>query len=213
MNYAENLWIFIALLFGIIIVPGMDMLYVMTNALTGGRRAGFAAVSGIMLGGMVHTLTGTLGVGVLSFVMPWLRDPLILVGAAYMGWIGYGLIRSTITVDAVDTVSRRPQAVIFRQGLVTCLINPKAYLFIMAVYPQFMKLQYGSLWHQAAIMGLLTIVMQFAIYGAIALAAATSRDFLLTNKSATIYTGRAAGLLIILAALWTAWEGWRMFHP
>lgn len=213
MNYAENLWIFTALLFGIIVVPGMDMLYVMTNALTGGRRAGFAAVFGIMLGGMVHTLTGTLGVSVLSFVMPWLRDPLILIGAAYMVWIGYGLIRSMITVDAVGTVKRRPLPVIFRQGLVTCLINPKAYLFIMAVYPQFMKLQYGSLWRQAVIMGLLTILMQFAIYGVIALAAATSRDFLLTNRAATIYTGRAAGLLIILAALWTAWEGWAMFHP
>ena len=212
MNYAENLWIFTALLFGIIIVPGMDMLYVMTNALTGGRRAGFAAVAGIMNGGMVHTLTGTLGVSVLALVMPWLRDPLILMGAAYMAWIGYGLIRSTITVDVVDTVSRRPLPVIFRQGLVTCLLNPKAYLFIMAVYPQFMKLQYGSLWHQAVIMGLLTILMQFAIYGAIVLAAATSREFLLTNKSATIYTGRAAGLLIILAALWTAWEGWTLFH-
>lgn len=212
MNYAENLWIFTALLFGIIIVPGMDMLYVMTNALTGGRRAGFAAVAGIMLGGLVHTLTGTLGVSVLSFVMPWLRDPLILIGALYMMWIGFGLIRSTITVDQVDTVSRRPLGVVFRQGLVTCLINPKAYLFIMAVYPQFMRPHYGPLWQQAVLMGLLTIAMQFLIYGAIALAAATSRDFLLTNRAATIYTGRAAGLLIILAALWTAWEGWTMFH-
>jgi threonine/homoserine/homoserine lactone efflux protein len=95
---------------------------------------------------------------------------------------------------------------------VTCLLNPKAYLFIMAVYPQFMKLQYGALWHQAVVMGVLTLVMQLAVYGAIALAAATSRDFLLTNKSATIYTGRVAGLLIILAALWTAWQGWAAFH-
>ena len=212
MSYTENLWIFSALLFGIIIVPGMDMLFVMTNALTGGRRAGFAAVFGIMQGGMVHTLTGTLGVSVLAFAMPWIRDPLILIGAFYMAWIGYGLIRSTITVDAVDTVGARPLPVIFRQGLVTCLLNPKAYLFIMAVYPQFMKLQYGPLWHQAVVMGLMTLLMQFAVYGAIALAAATSRDFLLTNKAATIYTGRAAGMLIILAALWTAWQGWTTFH-
>ncbi|MDB5524193.1 MAG: LysE family amino acid efflux protein [Rhizobium sp.] len=212
MDYAENLWIFSALLFGIIIVPGMDMLFVMTNGLTGGRRAGFAAVSGMMTGGMVHTLTGTLGVSVLAFAMPWLRDPLILIGAFYMAWIGYGLIRSSITVDEVGTASLRPLPVIFRQGLVTCLLNPKAYLFIMAVYPQFMKVEYGPLWHQAIVMGLLTLLMQFLVYGAIALAAATSRDFLLTNKSATIYTGRAAGLLIILAAFWTAWQGWTTFH-
>jgi len=212
MNYTENLWIFTALLFGIIVVPGMDMLFVMTNALTGGRRSGFAATSGIMLGGAVHTLTGTLGVSVLAFAMPWLRDPLILLGAVYMVWVGFGLIRSTITVDGVDAVSSRPLGTIFRQGLITCLLNPKAYLFIMAVFPQFMKVQYGPLWQQAITMGLLTVIMQLLIYGSIALAASTSRDFLLTNKSATIYAGRAAGVLIMAAAVWTAWQGWAMFH-
>jgi threonine/homoserine/homoserine lactone efflux protein len=212
MNYAENLWLYTALLFGIIIVPGMDMLFVLTNALTGGRGAGFSAVFGIMLGGLVHTLTGTLGATVLAFVMPWLREPLILVGAAYMVWVGYGLIRSTITVDKVDGARIRGPATIFRQGLLTCLSNPKAYLFIMAVYPQFMKPQYGPFWQQAVVMGALTIAMQFLIYGAIALSAAASRQLLLTNHTATIYTGRAAGGLIILAALWTAWEAWVMFH-
>jgi len=212
MNYAENLWLYTALLFGIIVVPGMDMLFVLTNALTGGRRAGFAAVFGIMFGGLVHTLTGTLGATVLAFVMPWLREPLILVGALYMVWVGYGLIRSTITIDRVDGARGRRFATIFRQGLFTCLSNPKAYLFVMAVFPQFMKPQYGPFWRQAVVMGALTIAMQFLVYGAIAISAAASRELLLTNHAATIYTGRAAGVLIILAALWTGWEGWSMFH-
>ena len=43
MTYAENLWLFFLLLFGIIIVPGMDMLFVLTNALTRGRPAGLSA--------------------------------------------------------------------------------------------------------------------------------------------------------------------------
>src|SRR5215475_11561517 len=51
MSYAENLWLYFLLLFGIIIVPGMDMLFVLANALTGGRGAGLAATAGIMLGG------------------------------------------------------------------------------------------------------------------------------------------------------------------
>lgn len=212
MDYAQNLWIFTALLFGIIVVPGMDMLFVMTNALANGRKAGFAAVSGIMLGGAVHTLSGTLGVTVLAFVMPWLRDPLIVAGALYMVWVGAGLIRSTITVNEIGSAHALPRAVIFRQGLITCLLNPKAYLFIMAVYPQFMKVEYGPIWRQALVMGALTVAMQLVIYGAISLAASTSRDVLLTNRAATIYAGRAAGVLIIAAALWTAWQGWSTFH-
>ena len=73
MSYAQNLWLFAALLFGIIVVPGMDMLFVLTNALTGGRKAGFAAVSGMMLGGVVHTLSGTLGATLLALAMPACR--------------------------------------------------------------------------------------------------------------------------------------------
>ena len=53
MTYAENLWLFFLLLFGIIIVPGMDMLFVLANALTRGRAAGLSATAGIMIGGAV----------------------------------------------------------------------------------------------------------------------------------------------------------------
>jgi threonine/homoserine/homoserine lactone efflux protein len=209
MDYLQSLTIFTALLFGIIIVPGMDMLFALTNALTGGKRAGFAAVAGIMLGGVVHTATGTLGVGVLSLVMPWLRQPLILAGALYMIWIGISLLRSSIVVDHIGAARIRPQWTILRQGLVTCLLNPKAYLFIMAVYPQFMKPAFGPLWQQALVMGMLTIAMQALVYGTIVLAAATSRNLLLQNPVATVWTGRLAGGALIMAAAWTAWQGLR----
>lgn len=41
MTYTANLWLFLTLLFGIIIVPGMDMLFVLANALTGGEGLGW----------------------------------------------------------------------------------------------------------------------------------------------------------------------------
>src|SRR5690606_4834192 len=65
MTYGENLWLFFTLLFGIIIVPGMDMIFVLANSLSRGRPAGMAATAGIMAGGAVHSLYGALGVGLL----------------------------------------------------------------------------------------------------------------------------------------------------
>lgn len=56
MSYDENLSTFAVLLFGIIIVPGMDMLFVITNARTGGHKAGLAATAGITFGRVFHTL-------------------------------------------------------------------------------------------------------------------------------------------------------------
>ena len=56
---ASALWLYFVLLVGIIVVPGMDMLFVLANALSGGRQAGIAATVGIMLGGICHTIFGT----------------------------------------------------------------------------------------------------------------------------------------------------------
>ena len=70
MTYSENLWLFFLLLTGIIVVPGMDMVFVLASALSGGRKAGLSATFGIMAGGLVHTLYAALGVGALLSFAP-----------------------------------------------------------------------------------------------------------------------------------------------
>ena len=207
MSYAENLWLFFVLLFGIIAVPGMDMLFVLANALTGGSNRGLAATAGVMLGGAVHTLNGAIGVGLLMHFVPILFTPLLVAGAAYMAYIGISLMRSSITVGDDGLAGSRSAWKAFRQGLVTCLINPKAYLFILAVYPQFLKPAYGPIWMQAAIMGLMTVATQFAVYGGLAVSAGRSRNLLVANPRATVFAGRAAGLLLVVVSVLTAWHG------
>jgi threonine/homoserine/homoserine lactone efflux protein len=209
MSYTENIWLFFVLLLGIVLVPGMDMLYVLTNALTGGRRAGLSATAGIMTGGIVHTLFGTISVGVLMKLMPSLFTGMLFVGAAYMAWIGVSLVRSSITVSAVGTTLNRSSWVVFRQGALTCILNPKAYLFVLSVFPQFMRPQYGSLWSQAIVMGTMIVLTQLGIYGGLALLASRSRDFLVTRPGTTGFVGRAAGYLFLGVAVLTVWHGWR----
>jgi threonine/homoserine/homoserine lactone efflux protein len=208
MTYTENLWIFFALLFGIIIVPGMDMMFVIANALTGGRRLGLAATGGVMVGGVAHALFGALGVGVLLKVAPGLFVVMLLAGAAYMAWIGLSLARSAIAVGAVEGASSRSLSTAFRRGAVTCLLNPKAYLFVISVFPQFVRPEFGPIWRQAIIMAAMTIATQLTIYGGLALAAGESRDLLVSNPRATMVVGRAAGCLLIGVAVFTVWRAW-----
>ena len=209
MTYTENLWLFTLLLAGIITVPGMDMIFVTANTLTGGRRAGMAATSGIMLGGVFHTLFGTVAVTALSTLVPQLAGPMLVIGSAYMIWIGYTLARSAIVIDGIEASKLKRTARIFTQGLITCLLNPKAWLFILAVYPQFMRPEYGPFWQQALVMGALTMVLQAAVYGGLALAAATGRDALTSKPQVTIWIGRAAGWLLVAVAVLMLVEGWR----
>lgn len=209
MTYGENLWLYFTLLFGIIVVPGMDMIFVLANALTRGRAAGLAATAGIMVGGLVHSIYGAIGVGLLASLMPVLFRPLLVVGALYMAWIGITLIRSSITVDHVGPSDTRSNREAFRRGAVTCLVNPKAWLFMLAVYPQFLKPDFGPLAPQAAIMAAMTAGTQLAVYGGLAIAAGRARDALTGNAGATIWIGRVAGLLLLGVSLLTLWEGLR----
>jgi threonine/homoserine/homoserine lactone efflux protein len=206
MTFAQNLWIFAVLVFGIIAVPGMDMFFVIANALTGGRARGMAATAGVMLGGVFHTLFAVICVGVLTTLPAALFTTLLLAGAAYMAWIGWTLVRSSITVKSLGTSGAASLRTAFGQGFITCALNPKAYMFTLAIYPQFMLPRYGPVWMQALAMGLITVATQAAIYGGLGLAAAKSRDFLTGYPALTIWIGRVAGALFLAVAAWTVWR-------
>lgn len=208
MTYGENLWLFFLLVSGIVIVPGMDMVFVLASALSGGRRAGLSATFGIMAGGLVHTLYAALGVGMLLHFAPNLFNVLLVIGAAYVAWIGWQLFRSSIVIGDVGHLDGRGLATRFRQGALTSLMNPKAYLFMLAVFPQFLRPEFGPLWRQTLVMLLMIWAAQLAVYGGLALAAAQSRDALVGSPAATRLIGRAAGVLLVVIAAVTVWRGW-----
>jgi threonine/homoserine/homoserine lactone efflux protein len=198
MTYMQNLWLFSVLL--------VDMFFVIANALTGGKLRGLAATAGVMLGGAFHTLFGAFFVGVITKLAPALITLILFAGAAYMLWIGLTLIRSSITVDDFGKSNTRSNWAAFRQGFITCMLNPKAYVFVLAVYPVFIQARFGAVWAQALVMGFITILTQMIIYGGLGLAAAKSRKFLLTSPTTTIWIGRAAGALFICVAALTIWH-------
>ncbi len=203
MTYVQNLWIFAVLVFGIIIVPGMDMFFVIANALTGGRGRGLAATAGVMLGGVFHTVFALIFVGVLTGLPDLVFTTILLAGAAYMAWIGWTLVKGSITVSSLGSTGSGSMRQAFTQGFVTCVLNPKAYLFTLSVYPQFLLPKFGSLVWQAVALGLITVVTQALIYGGLGLAAAKSRDFLTGFPAVTIWIGRVAGALFLGVAAWT----------
>jgi len=203
-----HLWLFFLLVAGIIILPGMDMAYVMASSLTGGRRSGMAAVSGVVAGGAVHVVMGVLGVGILLKTFPGAFNAMLLAGAAYIAWIGWQLISGAAPLGEVRPGSSVTLSTNFRRGAVSCLLNPKAYLFMLAIFPQFLRPEYGSILIQAVVMGLIICLTQLSVYGSIALGASGLRVWLRGNPQAQVRLGQIIGTLLILTALWTAWQSW-----
>jgi threonine/homoserine/homoserine lactone efflux protein len=210
MDHAASLGLFALLVFGIVVLPGLDMAFVMGSSLVAGRRHGFAAVGGIVAGGVCHVVMTTLGISLLLKVVPGAFNALLLAGALYIAWIGVSLLRSDSAFGMQGQTRVNGSAwLTFRRGALTCLMNPKAYLFMLAVFPQFLRAEYGPLWSQALVLWVIISLTQTCVYGAVALAAAQARGWLTTRPGAAIMASRAVGVVLVLAAVLTGVEGWR----
>lgn len=205
-----HLWLFAAMVFGVVLLPGLDMAYVMASALVGGRRSGLAATAGIIAGGVCHVAMGALGIMAVLRLVPAAFNVVLLAGAVYIAWIGWSLLRSRAAFSQAPAQCARTQAATFRQGMLTSLLNPKAYLFMLAIFPQFLKPEYGVLWLQALVLWAIIACIQAGIYGGMALAGDRVRAWLQSRPAANAWLARAVGGLLLATALFTAWEGWRV---
>ena len=207
MTPQPQLWLFFLLVFGVILLPGLDMAFVLASALVGGRRAGMMATAGIIAGGVCHVLMTALGVMALLKVMPALFNAMLWAGAAYIAWIGISLMRSRVGLGEVSEIPSRSQAQTFRQGMLTSLLNPKAYLFMLAIFPQFLAPDAGSLPRQLLVLWLIIAATQVAIYGALAFVGDGVRHWLADRPSANLVLARMVGVVLIATAVYTLARG------
>ena len=209
MEQTAHLWLYAVMVFGIVLLPGLDMAFVMASSLSGGLRHGAAALGGIVVGGVCHVVVGALGFATLLQLMPMAFNLMLLAGAAYVGWIGWTLMRAPVTRASPQAAVSPSRARAFQQGLLTCLLNPKAYLFTLAVLPQFLKPDDGLLVLQVVALVAITAAAQVIVYGCVVLAADRLRDGLSTRPAAQGALLRAVGALLIATALYSAYAAWR----
>lgn len=206
-EYAQ-LWLFLLVVLGIVVLPGVDMAYVLGSALTGGRRLGLVAVSGIAAGCVVHVTVGALGIAALLNHVPGSLNVILFAGAGYIAWIGISLLRNDISTAGEGIPPPVSSVATFRQGAIVNLLNPKAYLFMLAIFPQFLRPEYGTVWVQAVVLGAIIVATVFSVYGSIALAAGTLRDWLQRSPDAALTINRAVGAILVIVAIIAAIDGW-----
>ena len=121
----------------LIITPGQDMVLVMSRSIAQGAGAGVVTAAGVSLGLVGHTLLATLGLGAVLRTSEWLFVALKLAGAAYLIWLGIGLLRSGGGPLDMQIASRRSLLRLFFDGALSNVSNPKIAIFYFAFLPQF----------------------------------------------------------------------------
>ena len=183
MDASHSLWMFFLLTFGVTALPGMDMAYIVGHTMQSGRRGGAMALCGIVAGGLVHVALNLTGLSALLMLLPGAYRVLLVVGALYLAWIGGQMLRAAwrpapaaagTTTPAAPRQRQSPSR-IFANGMANCLLNPKAYAFMLAVFPTFLQTRERSLPLQALCLTLIVAGNQVAVYGAVLLATLRAR--------------------------------------
>ena len=136
-----SLELFLPFLFATVILlatPGPTILLVVSYALAQGRGVALAVVAGVILGDLLAMSATLFGLGVILTTSATLFTAMKWVGAAYLAWMGWRMIRSagTATADLADVASKS-RGMAFRDSALVTLLNPKSIGFFVAFVPQF----------------------------------------------------------------------------
>ncbi len=162
-----DLWTYVIGAFGIILLPGPNSLYVLSVATARGVKAGYQGAFGVFLGDTILLLLTALGAASLLRSNPSLFLVVKYLGAAYLAWVGLNLIRAAVRKWNSTPVEGAPVAEAaanlqqpFKRALVISLLNPKAILFLLSFFVQFIDPAYET--PAVPFLILSTIIMVFS---------------------------------------------------
>ncbi len=188
----------------IVLLPGPNSLYVMTAASRFGLRAGFRAAGGVFSGDLVLIILSSVGVASALKTMPTLYLVLKYAGAAYLAYLGARMIWASwhswktrhLPTDEIDLATVKNKGH-YRTALVVSLLNPKAIVFYISFFIQFVDPDYPQPGLSFLILG---VIVQFfsvvylvgLIFGGIWLAASFRR-----HKTLTAFSNTTVGALFM----------------
>lgn len=200
----HTLALFVLACLALTATPGPDMLLIASRSISQGRSAGFASLAGIQVGTYCHALAAALGLSQLFLIVPLAYDIVRYVGAAYLLYLA---LQAFLSADqaalSAATASRYPVPRMFRQGLFTNLLNPKVALFVLALFPQFVRPDEGSIAGQILILATVLNFIGLLVNGTVILMASRiglmlsgRRRFRRASQLflGTVFTGLAARL-------------------
>ncbi len=190
------------------LAPGTDNVYILTQTLARGRRAGFLAAFGIAIALCIHVTAVTLGLAQLFLNAPALYQAIRWAGIAYLVWLAWRAFRSSNdTIFALDPATdraARKRARIVAQAFTLCLLNPKLAVFFIAFLPQFADPAAGAMTAQLFTLGMTFALLSLAVFAGLILCVAPLGGWLRRHSAFPKWQARATGTVLGGMAVWLA---------
>lgn len=175
---------FVAAAAVLVISPGPDTMLIIRHALTSGPRAGLAALAGIQVGLVGHTLLAVAGLSLLIVSSPILYKGVAVAGAIYLGYLGIQALRAGVMMLGAERAAPRTSAWrAAREACLTNLLNPKVILLFIALMPQFVNPARGQAALQLVVLAAALVIVNVAWQLPVALGAVAMRRWLAAPRT------------------------------
>ncbi len=192
---------FVVAVTALVMSPGPDTMVILRHALASGRNSGLAAVAGVQLGLIVHTVLAVVGISLIIASSPVLFKSMALAGAAYLAWLGVHSLRDTGDLAMAEARSAGGWARACRDGALSNLLNPKVIMLFLALFPNFVETARGDVTAQLITLAVVLIAINVLWQAPIAWAAETVRRWLGRPKVRRAMSRVSGAVLLAFAAL------------
>jgi threonine/homoserine/homoserine lactone efflux protein len=196
---ASNIPYFIAVSVLLTIAPGPDILYVITQSITQGKKAGITTGLGLCTGLIVHTIAASLGISAVLLQSAAAFRVLKYLGACYLFFLAWKAFREKESLLSITDGKVKSSASLYRQGIFMNVLNPKVALFFLAFLPQFVDSKAGNVPGQMIMLGLLFMMQAVLVFTIVAVfAGILSRKALKRPGIAKYINYAKAGILALI---------------
>jgi threonine/homoserine/homoserine lactone efflux protein len=192
---------------GMVLTPGPNMMYLVSRSISQGRIAGLISLAGTGIGFVVYMTMANVGLGVVFVAVPWLFIGFKAAGAAYLGYLAWQALKpGGRGLFETHELERDSSVKLFRMGLVTNLLNPKAAIMYLALIPQFIDPHRGHTTTQGFLLGGMQIAVSLTVNALIVVAAGAIAGFIKHRPTWAAWQRRITGTLLGTVAVLLARE-------
>ncbi len=164
----QTISLFSAASFALAVTPGPDMILVAARSEVQGRMAGLVTQFGVSAGSAVHAVILILGLSQLFLAIPYAYDLVRYLGAAYLLYLAWQAFKTPDSFSSQSPSNKRHSYfLIFKQGFYSNLLNPKVALFYLALFPQFLAPEKGSIAFQIMTLASIFLLIDFAVHAVV----------------------------------------------
>jgi threonine/homoserine/homoserine lactone efflux protein len=180
MNY-EILLSFIGASMLLTIMPGPDIIYVLVQSMTNGKKYGIATSLGLVSGIIIHTTLVAFGVSALIKQSENIFFAIKLFGAIYLLYLAYLTFKSDEELVLNEKADRKSLVKLFKQGFFMNVLNPKVSIFFLAFFPGFLYSSTQSTTIQFYALGGLFMLQALVIFSLVSLLSGNLASYLKTH--------------------------------